>query len=215
MVKLTDAMDCSGSLCAEYSKSLGMVVERITTGHMVVDTDKLDGRAKQIPEERISQLRQQLNVQGILYTYVGRLHPLKGCREVIEAWHQFEKSNKTAGTLLFIGDGDLKTELQSYCHTNHLKNVRFIGSIPYEDLVLYYSASDIFIIPTLEDNWSLVVPEAMACGLPILCSKYNGCWPELVHDGKNGWVFDPLDPEDIIQVLKLCLVHRKRPEADG
>jgi glycosyltransferase involved in cell wall biosynthesis len=44
----------------------------------------------------------------------------------------------------------------------------------------------------------------MACGLPILCSKYNGCWPELVQE-KNGWIFDPLDPKDTFRVLDSCL----------
>ncbi len=67
-----------------------------------------------------------------------------------------------------------------------------------------YAAADAFVIPTLEDNWSLVVPEAMSCGLPILCSKYNGCWPELVHPGRNGWVFDPLDKEDMARCLLAC-----------
>jgi glycosyltransferase involved in cell wall biosynthesis len=71
-------------------------------------------------------------------------------------------------------------------------------------MAAYYAAADAFVIPTLEDNWSLVVPEAMACGLPILCSKYSGCWPELVQEG-NGWVFDPLDHQDTLRVLNLCI----------
>ena len=110
---------------------------------------------------------------------------------------------------MLIGKGDLEEELKSYCDINSLRNVRFAGAIPHDHLAQYYVASDVFIIPTLEDNWSLVVPEAMACGLPILCSKYNGCWPELVHDGGNGWIFDPLNREDILRVLELSLDHKK------
>jgi glycosyltransferase involved in cell wall biosynthesis len=79
--------------------------------------------------------------------------------------------------------------------------VYFAGSIDYNQIHNYYASADAFIIPTLEDNWSLVVPEAMACGLPILCSKYNGCWPELVQEGRNGWVFDPIDTSDTLRVL--------------
>ena len=65
----------------------------------------------------------------------------------------------------------------------------------------YYRISYVFIIPTLEDNWSLVVPEAMACGLPIACSIYNGCYPELVKQNINGRTFDPLVEESIIETL--------------
>ena len=56
-------------------------------------------------------------------------------------------------------------------------------------------------MPTLEDNWSLVVPEAMAGGKAVLCSVYNGCWPELVREGENGWLFDPRDPDSTARAL--------------
>jgi glycosyltransferase involved in cell wall biosynthesis len=82
--------------------------------------------------------------------------------------------------------------------------VRFIGHVAYDQLAPLYTAADVFVMPTLEDNWSLVVPEAMACGLPVLCSVYNGCWPELVHHGRNGWTFDPLDTAQLAKLLNYC-----------
>ena len=102
-----------------------------------------------------------------------------------------------------MGDGPERQSLEQSAKSKGL-NVRFIGPVDYDKLAPYYAAADAFIIPTLEDNWSLVVPEAMACGLPILCSKYNGCWPELVQEGRNGWVFDPLDPADTVRCLAQC-----------
>ena len=45
------------------------------------------------------------------------------------------------------------------------------------------------------------MPEAMACGLPVACSKYNGCYPELVKP-ENGWVFDPLDQDETVRMLQ-------------
>jgi glycosyltransferase involved in cell wall biosynthesis len=59
-------------------------------------------------------------------------------------------------------------------------------------------------MPTLEDNWSLVVPEAMACGKPVLCSTLNGCWPELVKDDVNGWTFDPTDAGQLAGLFGRC-----------
>lgn len=91
-----------------------------------------------------------------------------------------------------------------------IQGVRFLGAVDYNEIAQYYAASDVFIMPTLEDNWSLVVPEAMACGLPVLCSKYNGCYPELIEEGKNGWVFDPFDPEEIAAHLKRCVLDKSR-----
>jgi glycosyltransferase involved in cell wall biosynthesis len=55
----------------------------------------------------------------------------------------------------------------------------------------------------------------MACGLPVLCSIYNGCYPELVHDGRNGWRFDPIDAEDTYQALARCVQSYQRLPAMG
>jgi hypothetical protein len=67
------------------------------------------------------------------------------------------------------------------------------------------AAGDCFVTPMLEYNWSLVVSEAMACGSPILCSTYSGCWPELVEPDRNGWVFDPLDLAHFTQALSYAI----------
>ena len=56
-------------------------------------------------------------------------------------------------------------------------------------------------MPTLEDNWCLVIPEAMACSKPVACSIYNGGYYELVKDGINGYSFDPLNENSILNVL--------------
>ena len=58
-------------------------------------------------------------------------------------------------------------------------------------------------------------PEAMACGCPVLCSRYNGCWPELVREGESGWTFDPLDAADLAQALGRPLAHRASLQAMG
>jgi len=139
---------------------------------------------------------------------VGGLVPRKGVAELLRAWTVLAGQVPShAATLLLVGDGPQREELERYCVTHELANVRFTGAVDYDALGPYYRAADAFVIPTLSDNWSLVVPEAMACGLPILCSKYNGCWPELVAPA-NGWVFDPLDVDDMVTCLRKCIQAR-------
>jgi glycosyltransferase involved in cell wall biosynthesis len=95
-------------------------------------------------------------------------------------------------------------ELETIVREKRLPCVIMAGKASYDEIALYYAAADVLVMPTLEDNWSLVVPEAMACGKPILCSTFNGCWPELVHDGVNGWVFDPRDADAIADLMRRC-----------
>jgi len=140
---------------------------------------------------------------------VGRLIPLKGFQELIQSWAMF--SQKYPGnSLVIVGTGSEESKLKYLSRSLDLNNIYFEGAVDYDNIAQYYAAADVFIMPTLEDNWSLVVPEAMACGLPILCSIYNGCYPELVDEGENGWVFDPLDHENTMRQLLLCVENKEK-----
>jgi len=200
-LRFTDAVCCNGKLSCEYTRSLGIPLERITTGHMVADTQSLALSSANVSSAEKSKLRMDWRLQGTVFLYVGQLIERKGIAHLLDAWAKLENTNADA-TLLIVGDGPAKRMLVNQKGCLGLKHVCFTGPVEYGRIAYYYAAADVFIIPTLEDNWSLVVPEAMACGLPILCSKYNGCWPELVRDGINGWIFDPLDSEDVFNCLK-------------
>jgi glycosyltransferase involved in cell wall biosynthesis len=203
-VKLVDAMNCSGSLCKEYTMDLGMSEERITTGHMSADTDGLERAVSNIGKEKRLELRERLGVRGVMFLYVGRMDHRKAVEEMVGAWRSARIARQEA-SLVLVGDGDRRPYVEREISEARMDNVHVVGKLPYEKLPLFYAAADAFIIATREDNWSLVVPEAMACELPILCSKYNGCWPELVKPGKNGWVFDPLRPEEFAATIRAAI----------
>ena len=205
-----DALCCNGRLCGEYVRSLGFPVERITYGHMAADVGGLQQRRAAATNDQIARLVAQHDLKGMVFLFVGRLIPLKGIRELLAGWQQF--SAGLAGqqaTLLLVGDGPQREELRRYCDDQKLANVCFAGAVDYDSIALYYRCADALVMPTLEDNWSLVVPEALACGLPILCSKYNGCWPELVTPA-NGWVFDPLVPAEVAGALREASLAKAR-----
>lgn len=205
IVRIADAVCCNGRLCGEYVRALGFPENRITYGHMAADVDGVRQAVSSVSETQIFALKAKLDLKGFVFLYVGRLIPRKGIDKLLSAWKVLSvRIGSKEMTLLLVGDGPQRRELEQYCATYSLSNVRFAGAVDYDALAPFYRAADVFVIPTLEDNWSLVVPEAMACGLPILCSKYNGCWPELVHPEINGWVFDPLDTTDFVDKLRLC-----------
>lgn len=191
-----DAIDCNGKLTEEYIKELGYK-RKITHGHMVADTVELVAKSIDVKQQEITELRNQLKCKQQLYLYVGQLIPRKGIVEMLNAW---KKAALNHSTLLLVGDGSQRKEIEELISKEQIPDVIVYGSIDYDSIAVYYKLANCFIIPTLEDNWSLVVPEAMACGLPILCSKYNGCWPELVKP-ENGWVFDPLDRASLVDAL--------------
>lgn len=208
-----DVIDCNGSLTGKYVKSLlGWDDSRLTYGHMVADVRGMRTKMQNVTDNDVKELREKLGVKGIMLLFVGQLIPRKGVKELLEAWSEFKNSNfcniKDC-TLVYVGHGQMEDELRKTVVDDSIPDVVFTGGIEYDNIAKYYKAADCFIIPTLEDNWSLVVPEAMACGLPIATSKYNGCHPELVH-ADNGWVFDPFDRENLITVL--CEIMNEKTE---
>lgn len=212
IVKKTDAVCCNGRLSKEYcTNMLGMLPDRIVTGAMAADTEGLSKRCEKLPPGDVDALEKSLGLLRPIFLYVGRLIRRKGLRELLHGWELYVRnSSSTHGSLLLVGEGPERDVLENIISEHNLPNVTFAGAVNYDDIAPYYAVCDAFIIPTLEDNWSLVVPEAMACGKPILCSKYNGCWPELVHQGVNGWVFDPDNSSELAELLKNCRDHIDR-----
>lgn len=193
-----DAIDCNGSLTANYVTDALKYNKPLAFGHMTAETEGVAKRTNMATQQQVDEIKTSYNLQGIVFLYIGQLIPRKGIMELLKAWLYADMKN---ATLLLVGDGEQKDEIHDFINLHHLTNVVVAGSVNYDDLGPYYKAADCFIIPTLEDNWSLVVPEAMSAGLPVACSIYNGCHPELVHH-ENGWTFDPLDSQSVIKTLK-------------
>lgn len=206
-----DAIDCNGILTKSFiSETLGYK-KPLAFGHMAADTTGISNNVMQASEALVKKIRYDNKLNNLTFIYVGRLIPLKGIMQMLEAWNQANLKN---ASLMLVGEGHQRGEIENFVKTNKLDNVTLTGAVNYDNLGPYYKVADCFIIPTLEDNWSLVVPEAMAAGLPIACSIYNGCYPELIKS-ENGWTFDPLNIQDTVRVLKRISENREKLKEMG
>jgi glycosyltransferase involved in cell wall biosynthesis len=109
-----------------------------------------------------------------------------------------------AVVLSVVGSGPELERLQSIKPSSNLE-IRYEGVASFQQLPRYYHEADIYIFPTLADEWGVVVNEAMIAGLPILGSRYSQAVEELVQDGVNGWTFTPMDEEDTYHALDRAL----------
>lgn len=206
-----DAIDCNGQLTAEYVVNVLNYNKLLAYGHM---TAEIEGVAKRVDSASIStanEIKRKFDLTGLTFLYLGQLIQRKGIMELLEAW---KEAGLSEASMMLVGDGKQRNEIQSYIDSNRIDNVKLLGSINYDNLGPYYKVADCFIIPTLEDNWSLVVPEAMAADLPVACSIYNGCHPELVRPS-NGWTFDPLNKESIVRTLRQISDSRDKLKSMG
>ncbi|NJL85871.1 MAG: glycosyltransferase family 4 protein [Leptolyngbyaceae cyanobacterium SM1_1_3] len=129
------------------------------------------------------------------FIFVGSVKPRKGVHLLLQACVRLVEQGYQDYSVWIVGDGEQCDQLQTFCIEQGLtEQVQWLGRVEYDQLGGYFAQADVFVLPTLEDTWGMVVLEAMVLGKPILCSTLAGA-SELIQDGENGYRFDPRDAE--------------------
>lgn len=143
---------------------------------------------------------------SILLLFVGRFVEIKGLKELLNII-DFLRPKYPQIKLMLVGDGPLRKELQDICNQKGLTNVIFEGFKSPEQLPLYYSIADIFVLLSHKDCNPLVIIEALTASLPIVASKYVGNHVEFVKNGLNGFVVDPFDEKEVVQTIDQLITN--------
>lgn len=156
------------------------------------------------PEEKHS-IRKKIGLKGNrIVLAVGQFIPRKGFDVLLRAWHDCPQN----WTLCIVGD----TPTQEYLNLQQslkLDNVLFKGFMSKTELQEYYRAADLFVLPTREDIWGLVINEAMAEGLPIVTTDHCVAGLELVRNGNNGYIVPVNDPTTLAEKIRCVLSDEK------
>jgi glycosyltransferase involved in cell wall biosynthesis len=132
---------------------------------------------------------------------VGQFIHRKGFDTLINAWSNVNPSNH----LLIIGDGELKSKYVSLIRELNLSNITILDFMNKERLLDYYKSSDVFILPTREDIWGLVINEALANALPVITTDKCVAGLELVNDYENGFIIPNEDALSLSSRINLIL----------
>lgn len=176
----------------EYFKNYGVLENRIYK-YPFSSIDKYYLAPQVLTQSEKNVLREQLGIEGkkVLIS-VGQFIYRKGFDILLEAIH----NTNTLFNLYIVGDSPTK-EYMDYCKAHNLTNVRFVPFMKPPVLRQWLLASDVFVLPTREDIWGLVVNEAMACGLPVITTKRCMAGLEMVVNGVNGLLVDVNNPEQL------------------
>ncbi len=121
---------------------------------------------------------------------VGAQSLRKGTPYLLEAFTQLRLPNTE---LLLVGDieDDVRNHIRTRPH-----NVRHVPSVPQHVLVQYYRQASVFVTCSVEDGFGMVQAQAMACGLPVICTSNTGA-ADLVRDGLDGFILPIRDIESL------------------
>ena len=136
-----------------------------------------------------------------IFLFVGRIRERKGLHILLQSCSLIKDKGYKNWTVLVVGDGEQREELEQYCQAQNLdNNVHWLGQVPYDQIAAYFRYADVFVLPTKEDTWGVVILEAMLFGKAILCSTGAGS-SELITDGENGYVFAHQDSQKLAELM--------------
>ncbi|MFM7217294.1 MAG: glycosyltransferase family 4 protein [Bacteroidota bacterium] len=184
-----------GTRAKEYLVQQGAEPDAVEIAINTVDTDffrdETDRLRKQLPGEPVYRLLS-----------VGYLSPRKGAIRLIDLMRVLSRRRKDI-VLDIVGDGEERAMLERRVKEYGLNDlVRFHGFVPRERLPEHMAKASVFLFHTEFDIWGLVVNEAMASGLPVICSPNAGSARDLIKEGSTGFVRDFHHPETVADLVE-------------
>lgn len=199
----------------KFYKHYGVPESKLFFMPYAVDNNRFT-KEYRVLSSKYQALRDELKIgkDDVAILFVGKLIPKKRPMDLLKAFEFVVKGqgsgvngSQKRAVLFFIGDGELRPELEGYAKKHKLKNVHFLGFKNQTKLPKYYAMADIFVLPSQAgETWGLVVNEAMCFGLPVVVSDVAGCVPDLVRQGENGFIFPVGDigklTERLVELIK-------------
>ena len=172
-----------------------------------------------------AESRQKLSIEddSFVLLFVGRLEWRKGIGTLIHAASLLKESIPTLKALIIGGKiygrqknvDDFKEyqRLMKIAEDLGVKDrINFLGCIGHNRLPLFYSASDIFVIPSYYEPFGLVALESMACNAPVIVSAVGGL-TNIIQDKINGLLVKPRNPQDLKE--KVLQIYNSKEMAEG
>lgn len=195
----------TGSYTTRYLVHYGAKEDRIATYPFstLVETDILDSV---VATEEKTALRQELNIpEKKMVLTIGQFIHRKGFDVLLRA-----AASLDAETGVYIVGGEPTEEYLKLREELGLSSVHFVGFKKKEELARYYKAADLFVLPTREDIWGLVINEAMAYGLPVITTDRCVAGLELVENGVNGYIVPTEDVHALAEKMNLLLKNSEQ-----
>lgn len=199
------------SVAVDYFHRMGYPPERCFNLVNVVDTDLVE---QSIGPARLAAgpLRKQWDLEGrLVLLYVGALTETKRIDRLIEAFARIARDREDV-RLLVVGDGPMRAPAEALARERGVADrIVFTGAV-YEGVAAYFQAADLLVVP---GTGGLVVSEAMAHGLPVICSVGDGSEIDLIEPGRNGYLLPEAGVDVLAEAVLRCLADPDRLAAFG
>ncbi len=177
----------AGAPQKKYAEKLGFKNKNLLVGYYSADVDYFS-------KFYLEKLRQNNFPKKFLY--VGRYIPHKGISDLCEAFISLQKENPNDWELWGLGTGELEGALPEH------PQIRHFGFVQPKDMASYIDQTSVLVLPSHYEPWGVVVHEFATAGFPLICSREVGASTAFLEEGKNGFLFDAKNTDELKDCLK-------------
>ncbi len=202
---------CGSEFSMQWLCKLGVAEEKIVVHNFS------SIKSKDILDQQISNYDRENNRRKL---HLGKLPLILGVGRFLD-WKQFDllikafKPFDTQAQLVIVGEGKEKEKYYGIIEKEKVQNVRILDFMPYNQLVNYYKAANLFVLPSNGEVWGLVVNEAISFGLPVITSDTCVSGKALIKEGFNGYTFHYNDINDLSRKISLVLSQTEQMGSNG
>ncbi len=217
LVRSFDAALVGGTPQRAYARVYGQKPSKIFLGYDVVDVTYYARESERWRAVPVGDLPVP-NLPARYFLNLGRFVPKKNITVLVQAYARLYQYRPAAGiALVLVGEGSEEETIRQVA-VDHNIRVRNGFDLPHKatdgpEIVFYpfqqvdrtplfFARCEAFILPSLYEEWGLVVNEAMACGTAVLVSKNVGCVQDLVIEGQNGFQFEPTQVDELAELMR-------------
>jgi glycosyltransferase involved in cell wall biosynthesis len=205
---LLNQVDCClaiGTHNRNFYLARGLPIDRIGSMPYCVDNDHFRNKAQATD---IEGMRAELNLEPgrPVVLYASKLMARKFPDLLLDAYQRLPEPRPY---LIYVGDGELRAELERKVSNCGLEGVRILGFRNQSELPAFYALADIFVLPSINETWGLVVNEAMNAGCAVIATDQVGSATDLVRSGENGFIINAQDVAQLTGALARCIEQER------
>ncbi|HRK95990.1 MAG TPA: glycosyltransferase [Rhodospirillales bacterium] len=191
----------SGAAHFEYLEFLGVRTDNFRTGLDTVSVQRVRdcSGSEPAPGGYVYERRH--------FTIIARMIPEKDLPTAINAYARYRElcleHGVTPRDLVLCGDGPERGAIESMVREKNVPSVIFLGFGNEKEVCETLASTLALILPSVSETWGLVINEAVAMGVPVLCSDLCGARDDLVRSGVNGYSFAPGEVEGLANLMRM------------
>jgi glycosyltransferase involved in cell wall biosynthesis len=212
MFSLIDKFLFVGKQNKEFYKHYGVKNNALIFVPYAVDNNRFDKDYQKLKSEK-ENLKESLGIplSNFVIIYSGKYIPKKRPIDLLKAFHLI---NNDKSSLVMIGEGELREQLEQYIADNKVNNVNLTGFINQSSISSYYAIGDVFVMCSQEgETWGLSINEAMNFELPVVASDLVGSTDDLIVNDETGYTYkcgNVNELSDVLGQLSINTELRKR-----